>query len=173
MVPYSELKTLEESFTSNNTLTLESRDFPAPGNGNWGQWYKDLKAAKGTITIDNEAGYGLSNSAVATINFRGSDKQAIVVENLKGCIAVLCASHVGESNHTTSHFLRSYIPRRNDVATATAGAYILIASADFLVNRRFRHAHLGEPYDKERNASSERHLRRARVGISRVGSSYS
>jgi hypothetical protein len=100
-VPYAKPATLEDSFDSNNTLVLNGRDIPGPGSGNWGQWYDNLKNAGGTITIDNDNGDGGSNTAVAAITW-GDKPAAIVVQELKGCIAVLCYSLVGKSIHAST-----------------------------------------------------------------------
>lgn len=97
-VPYPEPAALGESPESNETVVLNGRNIPGAGSGNWGQWYDELKARPGTILIDNNNGDGESNTAIAAVTW-GIQQQAIVVENLKGCIAVVCSSPVGKSSH--------------------------------------------------------------------------
>jgi hypothetical protein len=100
-VPYAEPATLDDSFNSNRTLVLNGRDLPGPGSGNWGEWYDNSKGKRGgTITIDNSQGDLGSNTAVVYIVV-ANKPAAIVVQELSGCVAVLCYSSVGKFIHAS------------------------------------------------------------------------
>jgi hypothetical protein len=105
-VPYA------DNLDNNNTLVLNGRDMPGDGSGNWKAWYDELKRAGGTSVIKNEIGDGGSNTAVAAITW-GDSPAAIVVQELSGCIAVMCYSIVGKSTLPPHRKPRDSVARKH------------------------------------------------------------
>jgi hypothetical protein len=86
--------TLGNSFESFN-LTVDKRDLPGPGSGDWSGWYNDLKGRSDTIKIDNFDGAHGTRSALVEVQW-GTTAQNIVLENLSGCVGVIGVSSVGK-----------------------------------------------------------------------------
>jgi hypothetical protein len=86
--------TLGNSFESFN-LTIDKRDLPGPGSGDWSDWYNDLKGRSDTITIDNTAGSYGTRSALVEVRW-GNAAQNIVLQDLVGCIGVIGVSNIGK-----------------------------------------------------------------------------
>ncbi|KAH7091199.1 hypothetical protein FB567DRAFT_268280 [Paraphoma chrysanthemicola] len=105
-VPYPEAATLGESSDSNDTLVLSGRDIRGPGSGNWQDFYDDVKAASGTTLIKNDQADGMVSAWTAVARVRWAGPSAIVVEELTGCIAILCYSRVGKSHACWGSMLR-------------------------------------------------------------------
>jgi hypothetical protein len=95
-VPFPEPGTLGESFDSNNSVVLISRNLPTAGSGNWKTFYDNLEESAGTIVIDNNVpdGHVSGETSVAQVRF-GNSPAAIVVKGLLGCFALLCYSGNG------------------------------------------------------------------------------
>ena len=85
----------EDRFDTSN-LTIFERDLPEPGDqGDWSTWYGNLMAESGTILLNNGKKTLKTNTSVEVVLW-GNTKQAIVVEQLTGCIALFCVSHIGK-----------------------------------------------------------------------------
>jgi hypothetical protein len=77
---------------------LAKRNLPAPGSGDWSDFYGPLLTGKRGITYSldiNSNSYGNDWTSIEITPFAGTPVNA-VVEGLYGCISVILVSHKGE-----------------------------------------------------------------------------
>jgi len=64
--------------------TVEKRNIPADGTGDWEDWYAQLEKDANTIKVDNNAMVGTSETSWVRVKW-GQGPQNILVADLHGC----------------------------------------------------------------------------------------
>lgn len=84
-------ETLEE-----HNATLVQRAFPAPGTGDWGDFYGDVIGRLETIEINNDNEIFKDRFTAGHFQAWGVSPMNVVIQDLYGCAALFCVSHVGK-----------------------------------------------------------------------------
>jgi hypothetical protein len=79
-----------------HNVTLVQRAFPAPGTGDWSDFYGDVVGRVETIEVNNFNEIFQGRNTAGHFQAWGVSPMNLVIQELSGCAALFCVSHVGK-----------------------------------------------------------------------------